>query len=241
MIDGRRMAGAATSAVKGRQRLDGVEGRLGRRHQEVPLVPVDQQHWTVQRFESSDVVPLRTRVEHADRVHARVCSQLDRQEPSTGLAHDRHPIECDLALQRRPRALVLRFGPVDGLAQVVGRGPAARCTRLGGRRHHQEAVRCDRGQEPAVASAVDRAPAVAPDHHGQRISGWKRREIRRPVDHMTRRAEGWSGFHFVGPRHGERRALHGQRRGDHLGRDTGRTLSVGYASERKGDGRTKDD
>ena len=60
------------------------------------------------------------------------------------------------------------------------------------------------------------------------------------VMRMARRAEGWSGLHFVGPRHGKGSTLHGQCRGDHLPRDTGRTLSVAHVSDRKGDGRPKD-
>ncbi len=103
-----------TRAVESRQLVDRVVGRLRGRHQEVALVPVDEQHRTVQRGESSDVVALRTRVEHADRVHARIGSEFQRQDPATGLAHDRHAVERDLAVQRRPGSCVLRVSPDDG-------------------------------------------------------------------------------------------------------------------------------
>ena len=58
---------------------------------------------------------------------------------------------------------------------------------------------------------------------------------------MARRAGSWSTLYFVGSRHGERSALNRQCRGDHLGCDAGRTLSVTHASQRKRDERSKDE
>ena len=68
---------------------------------------------------------IATRVEHADRVHARIGAELDRHEAAARLAHDGDFVERDLAVQRRAGALVLRFGPIDRGAQVVGRARAA--------------------------------------------------------------------------------------------------------------------
>ena len=65
MIDGRRVPGAVTRAVEGWELIDRVESRFRGRHQEVALVPIDEQHGAVQRGEPGDVVPLRTRVEYA--------------------------------------------------------------------------------------------------------------------------------------------------------------------------------
>ncbi len=91
-------------------------------------------------------------------------------------------------------------------------------------------MRRDRGQEAAIARAVDCASAIAPGHHRERVFGRERTEIGRTVDHMTRRAEGGLGHDRVRTRHSQRRAFYGQRRRDHLARDA-RWLGVARACD----------
>ena len=84
---------------------------------------------------------------------------------------------------------------------------------------HEEAVRRDGRQEAHEALAVDRAAAVAPDDDRQRVFLRKRVEVRGMQDHVAGRAEGGFCRDLVGAFLGERRALDGQRRPDHVHRE----------------------
>ena len=68
MIDGPHVSGAAACTLENRQRPDGLERRLGGHPREVLLMPVDEQHRTMQRGDPRPVVPLCTGVEHTNRV-----------------------------------------------------------------------------------------------------------------------------------------------------------------------------
>ena len=146
-------------------------------------------------------------VEHADRVDARIGAETERQEASARLAHDGDLVRVDFAAQRRAGARILGGRPIDAGAQIVGRRLAARLAFLRRGAEHEEAVRRDRRQEAAVARGVDRAAAVAPDEHGQRVARRERVEVRRMEDHEPRRAERRPGGDLVGARHRERRAF----------------------------------
>ena len=181
---------------------------------------------------------LHARVEHADRVHARIRAKCHREETATGLAHHRHAIDSDLALERRAVALGFRLDPVERGAQVVGVGLPRLLALNGGRCHHEKAMRGDRGEEASVARAVDGAPAVAPDHDGQRVARRERGEIGGTEDDVAGRAERRLRHDLVRPGLSQRRTFDGQRRRDHLARDAGRLRMAGSGDPQDGNNST---
>jgi hypothetical protein len=124
----------------------------------------------------------------ADGINPRIGSELERHETATGLAHDRHLVERDFAVEWRLGAFVLRLGPRDRSAQVVSGCP--RHTGLGGCCHHHKPMRRDRRQESRVAIAVDGATTIAPHHQRQRVLAREWRQVGRSIDDVAGRVEG---------------------------------------------------